>query len=54
MSPTETVSAARHVLENCLALRLRGLMTIGGVENSQSKEGVNPDFQVRHHAARHG
>jgi len=43
--PSEAVSLAKHVVENCSNLKLLGLMTIGRFDHDIS-EGPNPDFQV--------
>jgi pyridoxal phosphate enzyme (YggS family) len=44
---TEIVALAIHVLENCPLLRLRGLMTIGSIEQSHAEDNEpNRDFET--------
>lgn len=46
-SGSELLDLATHVIQSCPHLRLRGLMTIGALEASQSsqEDGRNPDFE---------
>jgi uncharacterized pyridoxal phosphate-containing UPF0001 family protein len=41
---SELYSLAKHILESCPLLRLKGLMTIGSFTASTSHDGINPDF----------
>lgn len=42
----EVVTLAQHILKECPRLHLRGLMTIGSIEQSKSVEGgPNEDFE---------
>jgi pyridoxal phosphate enzyme (YggS family) len=44
---TEVVALALHILENCPRLHLRGLMTIGSIEQSHALDnGLNRDFET--------
>jgi len=44
---TEVVALAIHILENCPLLRLRGLMTIGSIEQSHASDNEpNRDFET--------
>ena len=45
VSPEEVTQLTGHIMAQCPALHLRGLMTIGAFDHDLSK-GPNPDFQV--------
>ncbi len=46
LPPDETVNMVKHIMSQCPALDLAGLMTIGRYGYDLS-DGPNPDFQVR-------
>lgn len=45
VAPERVTEVTEHILTNCTALRLQGLMTIGAFDHDLSK-GPNQDFQV--------
>ena len=42
----KSVELFKHIIQNCKNLELKGLMTIGSLEQSISKDNFNLDFEV--------